>query len=247
MDTNKTFCSLPSVQNLQNILEINNWVNRELFKLQKLFDVLGRLICKETENLEKELAQIPEGSLGFLGFLPNSEYPIKNNHTILEYAIRNEAYSDITKIFPSIVWESLFLSSYAFLEHALAEICNYFCVKNKPLLQASELRDKGIINSRTYLKKIIGLKFPDQIDAWKEISMYNKLRNILMHAGGYINFLKSSNALIIEYIRANQKKMEITQDNYLRMHENFIEDVIKNYAAFFEQLFREIALFEQKL
>jgi hypothetical protein len=233
----------------QNIGELIKWVHYELFNLQKLFEVLNRLIKNEAEQLEKELAQVPQAELGLLGFLPNWEYQIKNdnkNHTVLEYALLNECYSDITKAFPSVVWASLFLSSYAFLEHSLVEICDYFCVKNKPLLQASELRDKGINNSRTYLKKIIGLKFPEQIDAWKEILMYNKIRNILMHAGGYINFQKSSNALIIEYIRANQNKLAITQDNYLKMQENFIEDVIKNYTTFFEQLFREIVLFEQK-
>ena len=56
---------------------------------------------------------------------------------------------------PKTLRYSLFVHSYALLEHALLRIADHFRRARKLKLSPSDLMDEGITRARTYLKKVV--------------------------------------------------------------------------------------------
>ncbi|WP_428909064.1 hypothetical protein [Niallia sp. Krafla_26] len=116
--------------------------------------------------------------------------------------------------FPNIMRTSLFYSCFAYLENYLLIICKEIRRFKKIEIEINDIRHKGIEKAQVYLKKIAGLKFPDQSSEWNHIKKCNKVRNILIHNGGIIennnkNVIKEIETLNSVFIVNNFNRNEI--------------------------------------
>ncbi len=138
--------------------------------------------------------------------------------------------STLVELFPSIHRESLLISTFNLLEHHLNVLCTKFSEVFSLSVKASDLKDKGITRSFSYLRKVVGLSF-ESVGKEKEfISNVNKLRNFIVHNGSIID---KSNVLNFS---KNNKFLSLSSGNRLIIHDGFISDFIDVLLRFWDGL-----------
>lgn len=142
-------------------------------------------------------------------------------------------YSKITDVIPNIFRSSLFVSYYSFLESTLLTICRHLINDNNYKLDPDDLRDTGIFKAQTYLKKVAGIKFPDNISSWNNIIYYNRIRNHIVHDQRRIP--KSSVEKIKPFVKKN-KWLKIDSMNRISFPKDFSTEVTKTLKEFFAKV-----------
>lgn len=175
----------------------------------------------ENEELDDEFEDEDEED----GFVKMFEYLTSPSHLYLFQ-------------FPSILRTSLFLSIYSFLETQLILLCKQLQAKKRIDISVTDLKGNGIEMASKYLKKVIGISFPDTSKEWVNVKHYNHLRNCIAHNGGIVNrdkkeLIKAIDA--IPYIRIEDNGY----DESLRFEPLFCTEFINNIKAFWELLEKE--------
>ena len=144
-------------------------------------------------------------------------------------------YDDITNmrdVFPQLLRCSLFTTVYAFLEHELDVLCKRYKHEKQLSLDVSDLHDKGIERSRSYLKKVVCLPFPDQTLEWERIKKYRCLRNHMAHAGSMWRQVEDDNL---------KKKLILLPDiiiddmSRIALGKNFVKEVLSDVRLLLTQ------------
>ena len=108
---------------------------------------------------------------------------------------------------------------------------------NKYKLSASDCKGKGIDQAKTYLKKFVGIDFPDQSEYWNKITNYRKVRNKIVHNGCFIeisyklskqSYDKLKNDGLIENIISQLRNLK---DKPYKSEYSFLKDVDKVIGA----------------
>lgn len=116
-------------------------------------------------------------------------------------------------IFPTILWKSLFLSTYFLLENSLDQICKNLKKSNSYNLTLKDINGNGIFRSSLYLKKVCNIKKPFESQTWTEVNDFNKIRNIFVHSDGIIS--KSATETIKVCKKYHQIQLiEYDEDNF---------------------------------
>jgi hypothetical protein len=111
-------------------------------------------------------------------------------------------------IFPLILWKSIFLSSYFFLENSLDQISKNLKKSNLYTISLKDMQGNGISRSSLYLKKVCGINAPFESQIWVAITDLNKIRNVFVHSDGVIS--KSTS----DTIKVCEKYSQIRLANY---------------------------------
>jgi len=197
-------------------------INSKLYDLEEYAQRLGGLLKNElkgfTSFVEKEAAKLDE---------PEKERL---------YDLYSDDYWKLKDVFPNIVWCSLFITCYSLLEHELSRICESMRSLKECPLKPSDLKDRGIFQSKAYLKKVIGIQFPDNTRYWQEICFYNRIRNRIIHEGGRVYDSENDSKLRAEIDRTSS----INLDDYGRilLSCDFVLEVIENLKSFFRDIFK---------
>jgi hypothetical protein len=93
----------------------------------------------------------------------------------------------VQEIFPYLQRSAAFLSVFAFVEHNLNLVCETLKEEYDRKLSFKDLNDKGLERIKNYMKKEIGIDFPDQTESWNEIKSMNKVRNVIAHRNSEVN------------------------------------------------------------
>jgi hypothetical protein len=110
--------------------------------------------------------------------------------------------------FPTILWKSLFLSTYFLLENSLEQICKNLKKSKSYSLAVKDISGNGIFRSSLYLKKVCNIIEPFQTVTWNAIMDLNKIRNVLVHSD---SILSKTN---IELINVCSKYSSINRIDY---------------------------------
>ncbi len=137
--------------------------------------------------------------------------------------------------FPNILRRSLLLALYSRFEHHLNEICEGLAREKKLAIHPTDLRDKGIVRSQSYFKKVIGLPFPDETPSWAHVLYVRGLRNRFAHAGGVC-----SN----ELRKRAEKDTHVILDEFddIQLKQGFVAktiDEMKTFSALIEKSLQE--------
>ena len=98
----------------------------------------------------------------------------------------NTEFSRIVFQVPEILESSFFVTFYAFLENTLTALCEIVGRERNLILEVSDLQDRGIVGAQTYITKAAKLSFPDESTCWKDIYVYSKIRNCVVHRHGRV-------------------------------------------------------------
>lgn len=163
-----------------------------------------------------------------------------------------DSYSDsrwnLSEVFPGISRASLFVTCYSFLEDELNKICGLSQKEKTTSVHYSDMKGRGIERAQRYLKKIVGIVFPDRSPVWTEILRYKDLRNIIVHNGGEVGVAKDDerSKRVKDYI---EKKASIHLDNQgrIQLTLDFTLGVIDAMERFFEEIFKSLKLIDLTL
>jgi hypothetical protein len=191
----------------------------------QLIEIAEKGFQNEQNTLDETFRKIIDEDQANSG---NNELSLKINQWLWDYS------KDRVKIFvPSLFRESVFLTIYAFLEDILAQVCTHLYASKSLSLQPNDLRGRGIERSRIYLKKIVGINFPDQPESkWDILISYSRLRNNIVHNFAGIDLANNSKSgdLLLKFIRT-QGTLGIA-GNRIYIDKGFLPEVNKVVETF---------------
>lgn len=141
--------------------------------------------------------------------------------------------------FPHIMRTSLFFTCFAFLENYLIKACKDIRQRKRVDLDISDLRHNGIEKAQVYLKKVAGLNFPDKSPEWNYIRKCNKVRNILIHNGGYIDGNNEKQIKEIESIKGIRLDKHFFE-NRIILDRSFCFEFIQKMRVFIKEVSKEL-------
>lgn len=116
----------------------------------------------------------------------------------LDALFANQQYHDLGTLFPHMLWSSIFLSSYATLENALDTIAQCSVTTLGLALKPSDLKDRGVFRSASFLSKVVGIVELFDTSDWQFIRDANKIRNCFAHNAGHVPDTASALRELIE-------------------------------------------------
>jgi hypothetical protein len=191
----------------------------------KLKDIFELLEIGE-RSFKKELGD-------FYNQVETSEEVQKENPALIGLGIIGIEFK-LTQDLPILLRQSIFSSSYFLFETILDSLANYLQEKYLIEISPSDLRHNGIIRSKVYCKKVVGISFPDGSKEWQMIKRYNQIRNIIVHQSGEIGYEKIEK---IESLVNEIPGLTIDHNQNLRMDDNFCLGVLKTIDNFMKDLF----------
>ena len=86
-------------------------------------------------------------------------------------------------MYPSLLRSSLLVSCISFFERSLIRLCNEIYSQRKLKLCWNDIDGKGVEKAQKYLKKYVGVAFPDDSPEWRDILIFQHIRNLVVHQG----------------------------------------------------------------
>ncbi|OCH01406.1 hypothetical protein A6D98_02995 [Aliivibrio fischeri] len=174
------------------------FTNDEYNKICLSFDSYREHARKIEEFLAKEITSFNLSESNDL----HHEEDFFDNDDYLE--TRELELDELTNIFPSIQRKAEIIAVYAVLEYQMQQICKSYERELDTQVRIQDLNSNGILDQcKKYLQKVVSIDFPDKGEFWKEVMKVQQIRNVLVHADGYV---KDGNKELLSYIK---------QSNYL--------------------------------
>lgn len=139
----------------------------------------------------------------------------------------------INDILPQIIWSSIFVFNYGEFENSLNRLSKIFAEKLPLHINESDLKDRGIIRSKKYLSKVVGLDLNVEDELWQRLLKYLKIRNILLHNAGTID--KKNDKNLYNYINSIDS-INLIDSSKMEFNNLFINETLNDYVSFLEYL-----------
>lgn len=144
----------------------------------------------------------------------------------------DEEWWNVSEVFPHLHRSAVMLSIFAFFEHNLNVVCDTLAQEHDKRLRVNDLYGRGLKRARIYLSKEIGIPFPSESESWKELSLLQKIRNVIAHRDG---MLKEGDKELMEYIKKTNC-ISINNDGHVRLHEGILTYLLDHLELFFKEL-----------
>lgn len=112
--------------------------------------------------------------------LANDELNIKS------FGGRCDHWADLADEFPEYHRKASFLMVFAMLEDDLSQFCKAIATEQKLTTPLTDASGKGIERAKFYLTKVARFAFPARTIEWQTIKSFGDVRNVLIHASGYL-------------------------------------------------------------
>ena len=156
------------------------------------------------------------------------------------YEWNEDAHWQLSDVFPSIMQDSLFVTTYSYLESALASIVKKLANDNPKPVKLQELRGDGLQLFKTYLNKVQEIDFPDNSSEWQRISTYRRIRNFIVHNDRKLE--DSKNADIVRQFSSQYPQLvSINRFNKISITKECNTDFIDRVEKFFSTLLDKIS------
>jgi hypothetical protein len=152
-------------------------------------------------------------------------------------------YSQLEDSFPNIHRNSLFIAVYSELESNLAFICRAVAPEKGRV--APVFQRVGLLEQiKSYLQKGIGIKWPIAPQLWDEIIKMRRIRNAIVHSGGWLDESNKADNKLVKYINEEKKSITLlkTHDAYrIQLSDSFIPEVLNAFERLLKELFVPIS------
>lgn len=161
------------------------------------------------------------------------------------YEWHGEDYGKLEDSFPNVLRNSLFIAIYTELEDVLKFICRVLGNKKGLAIPVHKWRGGILEKVESCLKKDIGISWSLSSGLWDEILKIRRIRNALVHDGGWLDGAKSpkgeetKDTELLKYIRDERKSITLLErDGFYRVQ--LTDLFIPEAAGLFEQLLNEL-------
>jgi hypothetical protein len=152
-------------------------------------------------------------------------------------------YSQLEDSFPNIHKNSLFIAAYSELENKLTFICRAVAAEKGSATPV--FRQGGLLEQiKSYLQKEIGIKWPIAPQLWDEIIKIRRIRNAIVHKGGWLYESTKVDKELVKYINEGKKNVTLlkTNDAYrIQLTDSFIPGVLDTFERLLSELFAPIS------
>ncbi len=184
------------------------------------------LLKKESDRLSKQMDKNIE------------RLPPEDRDHVYEY------YGDdlwrMNEVFPSIHRESMLITIFSILENQLNFICKELAPRAKCDIGLAELGARGIDRCKVYLKRVVGVSFPSGSKYWRDIKMFQNLRNIIVHNNSRLDNNGKGHKAIKDYIRKS-KYLGLDDRNTIQIKEGFLLLVIDSVSGLFRDILLQVS------
>ncbi len=99
---------------------------------------------------------------------------------------RRRHWADLANEFPHYHRKASFLMIFAMLEDDFTQFCRSIAAEQTLPATVSDAPGRGIERAKDYLTKTAGIPFPASTPEWQQIKRLSDVRNVLIHAAGYL-------------------------------------------------------------
>jgi hypothetical protein len=124
-------------------------------------------------------------------------------------------------------------------EDDLNELCRSIASKQKLTQSLESIKGRGIERARAWLRKVAR---PDvgRIDAeWQKIKAYQDVRNVLIHAAGFLNASNPQHDRVVKFSRRKGSGLAIRR--YARVEVNLSAKFLPAFIDTLERLYASLA------
>lgn len=196
-------------------------------------------IWNRLQELEKfmEIAEsgLEDSLVSFNSWLDKKASNIPESEKSDFYENYSEEHWSFSKSFPHLLRYSWFVACYSFLENELISLCDT-CYKNLKLNKKPP--SSGIFKAKDYLTDAAGIQFPVKSQWWKEICVYNKLRNSIVHDNGLVEEKKGSKE-IKEFTSKYSSVVSLSDNGQIQFTKEICPMTIRTLRFFFRELLEQ--------
>lgn len=209
----------PMIKDAEKIVTVLSDYEDQLSQIERLVNTIDEMLTQKVGSTKP---------LSMLDAMFQKVSPLK-------MAVQNMFYFDLKVMFPNILWSSVYLTLYSIFEHALDDLCSIIKSELNLKLSPTELRDRGIIRSETYLRKIAQLDFPADSEEWKDAKVANSIRNCLTHAAGIIDDYSKPEE-IRSIVRSDANLSELEGEGRLVISKEYVLSTVGTVRAVFKKI-----------
>ena len=184
--------------------------------------------------------QVVSGGSFTLGFADQVlfDYAEYFNH-VNELLVKNPDYESGRTARADILYESLFISIFSYLEVMTGRVCEDLATILHQKIRLKDINERSKFEgTRKYLELLANVEFPtDRL--FENLVLYRKARNAIVHGNGLIH-LKEKEQKAVECLHG----VERDGDGFLNITPEFIEGVLefcRNYVRELKAIANEIA------
>jgi hypothetical protein len=171
------------------------------------------------------------------------------------YEWHGEDLGKLEDSFPNVLRNSLFIAIYTELEDVLKSICRALANEKGCTIPVHEWHRGILENAKSCLKKDIGISWSLSPNLWDEILRIRRIRNTLVHNGGWLDGARSANGAetqdseLLKYIRGQRKSVTLLKrDGFYRIQltDHFISEAVDLFEQLLNELFVSISYWIKK-
>ncbi|GFE57354.1 hypothetical protein AOG1_12340 [Geobacter sp. AOG1] len=216
---------------------IGFFVVHEFHMLKDFCNFIESLIDQEVKRLNEEY-----------------ELKLKNVDDGVKYSM-GEYYGSmmyqIGEEFSDIHWNSIYCTAYNLFEVKLSDICKHLQVYTKNKITLKDIAGSGIEQCKIYLSKVYEISTPFATDEWKHISNFCKIRNVIVHTGGFLDLDNKNHKVVYDYCKASYRGetelSETTINNKttgtMKLKAPLVYRALDNYGKFFDELLKTLSAY----
>jgi hypothetical protein len=147
-------------------------------------------------------------------------------------------WADLANEFPQYHRRASFLMIFAMLEDDLAQLCKSVAAEQKLTTPLADISDRGIDRSKAYLSKVAGIAFPANTTEWDRIKAFRDIRNVLIHAAGYLDPTNPQHERVKKFSGSQASGLSVKHyaRSQVSMEVEFLPSVIITLERFYELL-----------
>lgn len=197
----------------------------------------NRILSFINDSIEREFVAIVErGKENEKGILQGSE---EEYHALI-FSINEE--NQVDELFRGTLLNSYVVTLHSFVEAELTAICNFYLKKDNTIrLGLEDLSERSTLErAKKYLTKVIGLdkSLFDQSE-WREIIMFSKIRNCIVHDESCVSITNERNRKMIQYVKDKPDYFNLPA-RQIMLKEAYCTYITKQVASFFDKLYNSL-------
>lgn len=164
--------------------------------------------------------------------LANDELNVKS------FGGRRDHWADLANEFPQYHRKASFLMIFAMLEDDLTQFCKAIAAEQKLTATVFDTAGRGIERAKAYLAKTASFPFPAAAAEWQKIKIYADVRNVLIHAAGYLEPGNSQHERVKMAAKAPDSGLLLHHHarSQIGLEPGFLPSVIETLERFYERL-----------
>jgi hypothetical protein len=147
-------------------------------------------------------------------------------------------WADLANEFPQYHRKASFLMIFAMLEDDLTELCKTIAAEQKLTIPLSDMPERGIHRAKAYLTKVADIAFPANTAEWEKIKAFGDIRNVLIHAAGYLDPGNAQHERVKKFSERQDSGLRLQHHarSQISLQPDFLPTVIATLERFYEVL-----------